>query len=143
MTRTRPRHDHLRTQGSRSVRFGVGAMAFAACAAALSYLLLQSAPPDLLGSWIGRDSAGAEVVYHFDRDGSGFRVKGGRREPFRYDFTEGYPNTLRLTLEPDTVTYRGLADVGSRLRLEFGDPGAPAPRRLSDRALRLRRPPTR
>jgi hypothetical protein len=143
MTHNRASDEHHRQSGSVTARVGLGALAFAVGAATLSYLLLHPPAPDLLGSWVGRDSAGVEVVYHFDQDGSGFRVIGGSRESFRYVFTSGYPNGLTITVGPDSVTYRGIAEVGSRLRMEFGDPGAPAPRRLSDGALLLRRPPSR
>jgi len=101
----------------------------------------------LSGMWVGRDDTGAEVVYHFAPDGTGYRRTADCREDLTWSLSEGYPNELRLRLssDGDTVDFRALVEFVSdaRIRLEVGARDRPAPRRMGPAALELRRPPTR
>jgi hypothetical protein len=101
----------------------------------------------IVGSWSGRDESGASVVYSFARDGSGYRMVGGEREPLTYAMTAGYPNLLRITVgAPESArTQKGLVEIRSEgvMRLDLGAPGGPAPEQLTAEALELRRPATR
>jgi hypothetical protein len=126
--------------------------AFAALGVAMvAYLVLFAGTgPDrspLVGTWLGEGSEGGEVVYQFDAGGWGYRIAGGVREEFRYTLIEGYPNELRLRVDPDrdTAVYRGLVEFrGDRyIRLEMGGRGEGPPHRVTPRALYLTRPPSR
>ncbi len=118
--------------------------------AIVSLARLDATPPAtslLGGTWLGDDGSGGEVVYHFGPDDRGYRVVDREREEFAYTLVEGYPDELRLRIRlgDDSVTYRGLVQLGDprELRLEVGGRGEPPPYRITERALRLHHPPAR
>jgi hypothetical protein len=119
------------------------------CPAALVAALALGAcgPPELEGTWVGRDAAGETVVYDFGAAGAGSRTVGGREEPMTYRVREGYPNLIEIAVGgPDSAQMgQGIVQVtwDGRMRLELGAAGAPAPRQISASALVLRRQATR
>ena len=75
-------------------------------AALVVFAITRPVPPlaaSHRGTWVGRDSVGMRVVYHFEPDGSGYRVAAGRTEPLRYEVDLAEP-------QPDP------ADSGRRAR---------------------------
>ena len=82
----------------------------------------REAQGPLFGTWIGRDSTGAEVGYRFGAAGSGFRVVGDPHEELRYVLVRGYPNEIDLHVvsNGDTALYRGLVEFvdAEHFRLE-------------------------
>ena len=120
-------------------------------AAAIALYALGRVPhsnaPDLTGSWEAFDTAGHRIVYHFSDDGTGYRLSAGRREVLRYAFAPGYPNRISIRFgEADTsAPVRGLVSIvtPARILLQLSRPGEEPPVQLDDRALDLRRPPTR
>ena len=125
----------------------LSALAVATVAVLVFVAVVKDARGPLIGTWIGRDSTGAVVLYHFATDGSGFRVTGGQREELRHMLIRGHPNEIdvRFVSNDDTALCQGLVEfvANGHIRLELGHRGAPAPRRLSTHALNLDRPPTR
>lgn len=114
--------------------------------AAAAITLAACSRGSIVGTWVGR-AGGESVVFAFAEDGTGYRSVAGRREPFTYAFTSGYPGRIRITVNrPGTSEVRsGLARVtwDDRLELELGSPGGPAPEQLGDSALVLAKPPVR
>jgi hypothetical protein len=101
----------------------------------------------LVGTWLGDDGSGGEVVYHFGADGRGYRVVDRARQEFAYTLVEGYPHELRLRIRigPDSAVFRGLVQRRGpgELALELGGRNLPPPYRLTSRAVLLHHPPAR
>jgi hypothetical protein len=103
---------------------------------------------DLVGTWTGRDLDGAQVIYSFSPDGTGYRRTGeGPEEPLTYELTRGYPNLIEVVIGSgeEARAQHGLVEITSarEIRLELSPIGDPAPPQLSDTALSLLRPGTR
>lgn len=130
----------------RIVPWIAGTLLLIAVLVAVVFAAARSNATPVLGTWVGRGHAGQSVLYHFDRQGHGYRVSGGDREPFRYQLRTGYPNLIRVRFgaDPETPEVEGLVRLAEgTLWLELPAPGQPAPRQLGPDALELRRPASR
>lgn len=130
---------------ARAVPWIAGLLTFAATALIALFVMARPEPTPAAGTWVGRDSAGAAVVFYFGPEGAGYRSIDGVRKPLHYEVRPGYPNIIRIRFgDAAEDAVEGLFQVrDGHMRLDLALPGEPAPRQMGAGTLELDRPATR